>query len=192
MNDIEKTLIEKCKKGDIEAFEKLIFDYQKKVFNICYRFMQNHEDASEIAQEVFIKVYKSIINFMEESKLSTWIYKIAATTCIDELRKRKNINTVSIDNDELAVSLPDNSNNPHDVLSKNELKRELHNAINSLNDDHRDVIILRDMQGFSYEEIAKMLKLPLGTVKSRIKRGREGIKQYLIKNGNFFDKVSSN
>ncbi len=192
MNDIEKALIEKCKKGDVWAFEKLIFDYQKKVFNICYRYLQNHEDASEFAQEVFIKIYKGISGFKGQSSVSTWIYKITVTTCIDELRRRKNKNTLSIDDVEKKIDILDPHSCPHENYEKKEFKKEIQNAISSLSEEYKSVIILRDLQGLSYEEISTILDIPLGTVKSRIKRARENIKEYLQRNGNFFPKASSN
>lgn len=191
MNDIEKTLIEKCKNNDINAFEKLIFDYQKKVFNICYRYLENYDDASELAQEVFIKIYKGISGFKEQSLLSTWIYKITVTTCIDEIRKRKKYNTVSIDDTERIIEIVDYDDSPCENIEKQEVKKEILNAINRLNEEHKTVIILRDIQGLSYEEIAQSLDVPLGTIKSRIKRARENIKQYLLKSGNFFPKATS-
>lgn len=194
LNDIEKVLIEKCKNGDIEAFEKLILGYQKKVFNLCYRYIENHDDASELAQEVFIKIYKSIINFKGESSLSTWIYKIAVGTCIDEIRKRKKYNVISIDNSEnsAGIELIDNSHNPHSRFERNETVKEIYAAINELSEEFKTVIILRDVQGFSYSEISEIADIPMGTVKSRIKRARDDMKQFLLKNGNFFKEVSSN
>lgn len=194
MNDIEKALIEKCKNGNIEAFEKLIFDYQKKVFNLCYRYLENYHDASELAQEVFIKVYKSIDSFKGESSLSTWIYKIAASACIDELRRRKRRIMPIEDYDHInkKSELTDNHFSPHEQYEKNEVKREIQEAISQLSEEYKTAIILRDIQGFSYDEIASIVGIPLGTVKSRIKRARNAIKEYLSNGGNFFDKVSSN
>lgn len=191
MNDIEKALIAKCKNNDVNAFEKLISDYQKKVFNICYRYIGSYEDASELAQEVFIKVYKNISGFKEQSSLSTWIYKIAVTTCIDEIRRQKKHITVSIDDEEKKIEIPDYQGNPCEAVEKKEMKELVQAAIKDLNEDHREVIILRDMQGLSYEEISQILGVPIGTVKSRIKRARENIKEYLIKCGNFFPKATS-
>lgn len=196
MNDIEKILIKKCKKGNVEAFEKLISNYQKKIFNLCYRYVQNYDDAIELSQEVFIKIYKSISTFNSNSSLSTWIYKIATTTCIDEIRKRKKHNTVSIEESEqenvCTIEIADLSADPLTQIEKNELKIDIQNAISQLSEEFKTVIILRDIQGFSYNEIAEILSIPLGTVKSRIKRARNFLKDYLLQNGNFSLEVSSN
>lgn len=196
MNDIEKALIEKCKNGDLKAFETLIESHQKKVFNLCYRFFPNYDDASELAQEVFLKVYKSIALFKCDSSFFTWIYKIATTTCIDELRKRRGKNTVSIDeiqdDNGQRIEIADNSSNPHELYEKNQFKYEIQNAINKLSEEYKTVIILRDIQGFSYEEISEIVGIPLGTVKSRIKRARDCVKEDLLAQRNFFKNVSSN
>lgn len=193
--ELDKALIRKCKDGDIEAFEKLILDHQKKVYNLCYRYFENQDDASELAQEVFIKVYKSIGTFKEESSLSTWIYKIAVTTCIDELRKRKNHKVIYINDngdDGPHVEIASNMESPHEHYEKKEIKIEVQKAISQLGEEFKTVIVLRDIQGFSYDEIAEITGAPLGTVKSRIKRAREAVKEYLLEKGNFFNKVSSN
>lgn len=191
LNDLEKALLQKCKKGDLEAFEKLIDSYQKKVFNLCYRYLDNYDDAEELSQEVFIKVYRAISGFKEESSLGTWIYRIAVTTCIDELRKKKKYTAVSINQDN-GLELQDTEPGLYDNYEKKETKKAIEDAIKSLHYDHRIVVVLRDMQGFSYEEISEIIDVPLGTVKSRIKRARENIKEYLIKTGNFFSQISSN
>ncbi len=184
MND-EKNLIQNCKNGDVNSFEKLIESHQKKVYNIAYRMMGNNEDALDAAQEALIKVYKSLGTFREESSFSTWVYRITANVCLDQLRKRNRINTVSmqntvvLDDGEVEVQIEDNNFNPDVILEKNELRRSIVDAINHLNEDQRLVIILRDINGCSYEEIASILKCSLGTVKSRISRARNALKDLL-------------
>lgn len=192
----EKALIRKCKNGDINSFELLIEQYQKKVFNIAFRMMGNQEDASDIAQEVFIRVYKSIKNFKEESSLSTWIYRIATNVCLDELRKRKKNNIISInstlqlDDSELTLELEDPGDRPDELLQKKELCREIQEAIECLNEEHKAVIVLRDINGLSYEEISKILQCSLGTVKSRINRARSSLKSILLKSKEHFDQYN--
>lgn len=187
MIDNEKHLLDKAKKGDIEAFEQLIAAYQKKVFNIALRMIGNYDDASELAQEVFIRIFKSLKSFKEESQFSTWIYKIATNVCLDELRKRKNKNLVSLDEDikyddsEIKRQVEDNRPTPDVTAEKNEIRRIVHEAIGALSDDYKTVIIMRDIQGFSYEEIAKIIKCPEGTVKSRINRARQALREILSK-----------
>lgn len=185
MSDKEKDLLLKARNGDVEAFEMIIEDYQKKVFNIALRMIGNHDDASELAQEVFIRIYKSIKNFKGESSLSTWIYRITTNVCLDELRKRKNKNVVSLDEDvkhedgEIKRQVEDTGPTPDIIAEKNEIRRVVKEAILSLPEDQRTVIILRDIQGFSYDEIAKIMNCPEGTVKSRINRSRQILRDRL-------------
>lgn len=195
MDSNEKYLLEKSKEGDIEAFEYLVEKYQKKVFNIALRMLGNHDDAGELTQEVFIKVYKSIKNFKEESMLSTWIYRIATNACLDEIRKRKTRKFVSLD-DEIKLDsgmilrqVEDDSPTPDIIAEKNDMINVINKAIQMLSEEHRAVLVMRDIQGFSYEDIAKIIKRPEGTVKSRINRARYELKEILMKKGELLDTV---
>jgi RNA polymerase sigma-70 factor (ECF subfamily) len=187
MSNTEKELINRAKKGDIEAFEQLIEGCQKKVFNIAFRMLGNYDDASELAQEVFLKAYKSIKNFKGDSLFNTWIYKVTTNACLDEIRKRKNKKVVSLDEDveiggnEIKRQIKDDSPGPELAAEDNELKRAVKDSINMLSEEYRTVIVLRDIQGFSYEEIANIIKCPEGTVKSRINRARQALKKILQK-----------
>ena len=187
MIENEGQLIAKAKTGDIEAFEQLIEGYQKKVFNIALKTIGNYDDASELAQEALIRVFKSIKTFKEESSFSTWIYRITTNVCLDELRKRKNRKVISIDeninheDNEIKVQIEDDKPTPDIAAEKNELKRVVNSAIQCLSDEHRTMIVLRDIEGFSYEEIARFAKCPEGTVKSRINRARQALKGLLKK-----------
>jgi RNA polymerase sigma-70 factor (ECF subfamily) len=185
MIDHEKTLLEKARQGDAEAFEKLIEAYQKKVFNIALRMLGNYDDACDIAQEVFIRAFKSIKDFREQAMFSTWIYKIATNACLDELRRRKNRVFISIDEEvkleegDLKRQIEDDKPSPDIEVEQNEMREEINKAISELSEEHRVVIVLRDIQGFTYEEIAKITKCPEGTVKSRINRARQALKEIL-------------
>lgn len=183
MND-EKKLIELCKKGDREAFNELVIKYQNKVVNIAYTMLSLPEDAEDAAQEVFIKVYKNISRFNEESALSTWIYRITVNTCNDILRKRMNKKTVSIhgENDDEGNSdmvIPDPSPPPHTLAMQKETQREVRKAISELKEEYRSVITLFDLEGLSYDEIANITNSPVGTVKSRLNRARNQLKKNL-------------
>lgn len=179
---IEKNLVHRAKKGDILAFEELISGYEKKVYNTVYRFFNNKEDAMDITQEIFIKIYVSMKNFKESSSFSTWLYRIAVNTCIDFFRKQKEI-VVPI-NDEISdsmvtkIGIPQRS--PEEIAESNEVINIIEDAINSLPEEQRICIILRDIQGFSYLEISDILNCSLGTVKSRISRGRRILRKILI------------
>lgn len=185
MSELEKLLIGKSKSGDIDAFEKLIGQYEKRAYNIALRIMGNEEDAKDMAQEALIRIYKSIKAFKEQSSFSTWLYRIVTNVCLDELRKRKNVRTVSADgtieteDGEMHLEVCIDSETPETVYEKRERKELIVNTIGELNEEHRSVIVLRDIQGFSYEEIAAMLDLSLGTVKSRINRARQALKDKL-------------
>jgi RNA polymerase sigma-70 factor (ECF subfamily) len=185
MNYEEKELVEMARAGDVKAFELLIEGCEKKVFNIAYRMIANYEDASELAQEVFIKAFKSIGKFKGDSLFSTWIYKITTNVCLDEIRKRKNRKVISLDENivyegnEIKRQLKDEEPGPEIKAESNEIKKAVKESINELPEDYKTVIILRDIQGFSYEEIARIISCPEGTVKSRINRARQALKKIL-------------
>jgi len=182
----ENELVEKSKKGDLESFEKLIMLYEKKIYNIAFRMTGDREDASDIAQEVCIKIYKSINTFKGNSSFSTWVYRITSNVCIDMIRKRNNtisINTNRADGEEYEIPIEDKSKLPEDIVESKETVELIKGYISELAPDQRIVIILRDIQGYSYEEISKILDVNVGTVKSRLNRARNLIKDK-FKKGN--------
>jgi RNA polymerase sigma-70 factor (ECF subfamily) len=181
----EQLLLEKAKSGDVAAFEELIEAYQKKVFNLALRIIGNYDDAADLAQETFVRIFKAISNFKEQSSFSTWVYRITTNVCLDEIRKRKNKKVVSIDEDihmddgDMKRQVISEDPGPDEAAERAEVRRVVNNAINRLPEDQRVVITLRDLHGMSYEEIAKILDLPGGTVKSRINRARLALKNVL-------------
>ncbi len=185
MSDREKGLLERAKAGDIAAFEQLIESYQKKIFNIALRMLGNYDDAGDLSQEVLIRIYKSIGSFKEQSSFSTWIYRITTNVCLDEIRKRKNRKIISLDEEirledgEMKRQIESDEPSPEETAEAKDLKKIVNDAIGKLSEEHRIVIVLRDLQGLSYEEIAEVLKCPEGTVKSRINRGRQALKNIL-------------
>ena len=187
MEDTEKLLISKIKKGDILAFEELMSSYEKRAYNIALRIMSNEEDAKDAAQEAFIKIFRSIKNFREESSFSTWLYRIVTNTCLDELRKRKRTESMPLEmtyENEKGVAYVEigaDRETPEDVFGRIERQQIVHSAIDSLSEDYKTVIVLRDIQGFGYAEIASILNCPIGTVKSRINRARNMLKDRLRK-----------
>lgn len=192
MSEYEKILIEKSQNGDIESFEKLIEKYQVIAFNIAYRMVGNREDASDMAQDALIKVYKSLKNFRGDSSFSTWIYRIVTNTCIDAIRKMKKIQTYSLDkeyeseNGNYSFEIADNKYLPERLYEIKEKKELVQAALNKMAEKYRTVLVLRDIQGFSYEEISEITQNPVGTVKSRISRGRLLLKEILIKESELF------
>ncbi len=187
MSDNEKRLLELAKAGDISAFEQLVEGYQRRIFNVAFRMLGSYEDANDLTQEVLIRIYKSLKSFKEQSSFLTWVYRITTNVCLDELRKRKKQRVISLDEDikvedgEMKRQIESEELSPEEVAENNELSKLVKEAIEELSDEHRLVIVLRDMQGFSYEEIANYLKCPEGTVKSRINRARMALKNILGK-----------
>ncbi|HWQ30639.1 MAG TPA: sigma-70 family RNA polymerase sigma factor [Negativicutes bacterium] len=185
MSDLEKLLVKKSQTGDIESFELLISSYDKKAYNIAYRVMGNEEDAKDMAQEALLRVFRSIKDFKGQSSFSTWLYRIVTNVCLDELRRRKNDKHISIDstvqteNGEMHMELCSDKETPESVYERVEQRELIKKAIQELNDEYRSVIVLRDIQGFSYDEISTMLECSLGTVKSRINRARSMLREKL-------------
>ena len=171
----------------MSAFEELIIQYEKKVYNVALKKIKNPDDAMDISQEVFIKIYKNLDKFDGKASFSTWLYRITTNTCIDELRKRKGKETYSIDNDieneegSYKREFVDNSPTPEEQTIIKESGNEIIKAMENLSDEHRTIIILRDIEGLSYNEIADITGVSIGTVKSRISRARLSLKN-IIKN----------
>lgn len=185
MTEDERLLIKQSKCGSVDSFEKLIEDNRKKVYNIALRMLGNPEDANDVTQEVFLRVYKSMRGFKEQSSFSTWIYRITKNVCLDEIRKKKKNNLVYIDKEieygdgQVKMQLEDERETPEEAAERSELSVRVREAIAMLPEQHRILIILRDIQNFSYDEIAGILKCPDGTVKSRINRARSALREIL-------------
>ena len=184
----EKILISLAKRGDMAAFEQLVLAHEKRVYNIALRMAGSSEDAKDISQEVFLKVFRSIPSFDERAAFSTWIYRITVNACIDEMRKRKGRTSLSLEqemqNEEgaWALQIADERETPEEVLLRQEKQREILLAMEKLSPEHKAAVTLRDIRGLSYEEIAETLEMPLGTVKSRICRARSQLKEEILKN----------
>jgi RNA polymerase sigma-70 factor (ECF subfamily) len=184
----QQAQIQRAKNGDLYAFEALIKESESLVYAIAYRMLANPEDAKDISQEVFIKAYKNIHKFDEKSTFSTWIYRIAVNTCIDELRKRKQKQTVSIEEEQqtqdgfVPKQFVSQEPSPEDAYLILERNREVMRAIHALSEEHKTIITLRDLNGLSYTEISEITNLSLGTVKSRLARARTQLKNEILKN----------
>lgn len=180
---MESTLIEKSIQGDVASFEKLIVKYNRYVYNIAFRMMGNEEDAKDMSQETLIKAFKAIGQFKMEASFSTWLYRITINVCKDELRKRKE-SVLSYDavlNDESTLKdiIKDEEANPILIYEKIELKSSIESALNKLSEDNKSVVVLKDLLGYSYEEIGEILQIPIGTVRSRLNRSRSTLKNIL-------------
>ena len=187
----EADIIKKCKKGDRDAFDELVKMYQNKVVNIAYGMLSDSDDALDAAQEVFIKVYRGLDSFQEKSSFSTWIYRICANVCNDSLRKRQRRGiTVSIENDDDGDNniseIPSDTPTPEENVMMNERQRAVREAINNLSDEYREIIVYSDINQLSYDEISKVLKCPVGTIKSRLNRARNALRKILSEKRELF------
>ncbi|MCS7202188.1 MAG: sigma-70 family RNA polymerase sigma factor [Dictyoglomus sp.] len=182
----DKALISLIKSGDREAFNILVKRYEKKVFNILYLQLGPISDLEDLAQEVFIKIFKNINKFRGEAQFSTWLYRIVLNLSYDYKRKNKNIfsldENIDYESEETFENiLPTSEEDPEKVLERLEVQRKIRDAIKGLSKEYQEVIILREFEGLSYEEIAKVLNCPVGTVESRLFRAREELRKKLIK-----------
>ena len=177
----ELKLIDEAVAGSMQAFEDLISLYEKKIYNYCLRMTNRCEDAEDLTQEVFVRVYKSLDGFQRNSKLSTWIFRIAHNICIDHYRKAKAA-VISFSQplgpeDNREFELPSEDPTPEEEALRKEQQAFLLKSISELRPEYRTVIVLRDLQHRSYEEIAEILNVPLGTVKSHISRARAALRE---------------
>jgi RNA polymerase sigma-70 factor (ECF subfamily) len=188
--DEDAGLVLSCIKGDLDAFESLVKKYEKKMFNVSYRIAGNYEDASEIVQDAFVSAYRNLKSFRGQSRFLTWLTAITINLSKNRLKQLKARNAhepVSIDDPirtedgQVAADPPSNEPTVLDRMERQDVRRKVRDCIEALEPDFREVIVLRDMQDFSYEEIGNMLKVREGTIKSRLFRAREAIKDCLKK-----------
>lgn len=188
----EQELVRAAQKGSQDAFAKLVEQNQGKIYNLCYRMTGNPEDAADLTQEAFLNAWRGLSKFGGQSAFSTWLYRLASNACIDFLRREKHRNALSMTLDEedgedgREAQIPDERYSPQRELERKEAHEALQRGLTSLSPEHRQVLLLREIQGLSYTEIAQCLGLEEGTVKSRIARARLSLKDYLQKTGNFF------
>lgn len=186
----ELALIERVKGGETDAFEALVLDNQKKVYNLALKMTGNENDALDISQEAFIKAYTGLKNFRAESRFSVWLYRLTYNLSIDFIRKNQRTQVSSLtyidDNGDYAdFEIPDISCEPESEIEKRELREAISKGIEELPDKHREILIMREITGMSYDDIALALGLSEGTVKSRISRARAGLVLILNKYGTF-------
>lgn len=192
----EAAVIKRILEGDINAFELLMTAYEKNVYNLALRMCSNPEDAADMTQEAFIKAYNSLPSFRGDSKFSVWLYRIVSNVCLDFLRKQKRRPSVSLSledesGESVELQIPDESASPHKLLEQKLSREAVRRGLNELPPEHRQILILRELQGLSYDEISESLGLESGTVKSRIFRARKKLCAFLEKDGNIPDFVSS-
>ncbi len=187
----ERELVQQAKAGDRAAFAGLVSAYEGKIYNLALRYLGSREDAMDASQEVFLRVFRFLPGFQEESGFSTWIYRIGVNVCKDMLHRRlkraeQPLEVPDEEDEGRPVDVPDLRYDPERIMEGVELRQALSDAILALPEQQREIIILRDIRGLSYEEIALALALEAGTVKSRLFRARESLRKKLLQNGNIF------
>ena len=192
----EAMIVRKVLQGDVNAFEKLVTEYERAVYAIAQRMTGNAEDAADMTQETFIKAYNSLSSFRGDSKFSVWLYRIANNVCLDFLRSRSRKPTVSLsteddDGEETQLDIADESQSPELLLESALTRDAVRRGLDSLPPDYKQILLLREIQGLSYEEIAAALGIESGTVKSRIFRARKRLCTFLIEDGNIPDFTAS-
>lgn len=175
----DRELIARCRRGDARAFDELVHRYDSKVYNLAYRLLGDGEDAADVAQEAFLRIHRGLRSFHGSAALTTWIYRIVHNLCLDELKKRRRRPQVLGDptpgdegGDTLLERMPDEEAEPQSLALADERQRAVRAAIDRLRPHHREVIVLYDLEGFSYHEIAEILATNVGTIKSRLNRAR--------------------
>jgi RNA polymerase sigma-70 factor (ECF subfamily) len=176
----EQTLIRLCQSGDLAAFETLLGNYEKLVYNLCYRYFGNHSDAADIGQEAMVRIFKKIKEFNGEASFKTWLYRVVTNICMDELRRRKNRPVSLEDIKEQGYEPVTSFLGPEEMVEQQELYQLIMEVLTQLSVEHRTVLILKDVEGLDYHEIAAVLGCNIGTVKSRINRARETFRKRLV------------
>lgn len=193
----EKQLILRAKRGDPDAFGELVLAHQDKVYTLAFHLVRDREEAADLAQEAFLKAWRSLATFQGESSFSTWMHRLTTNICLDHLRKqsrrRQVTPAISLDDEEAGWTEPaDPGQDPQEKLEIRERKEALAKGLEELPEHHRRVLLLREVSGLSYQEIARELELDLGTVKSRIARARTQLRKILSQPGNLFEDHASN
>ena len=180
-------LVRRCQKGDALAFEQLVIKYRSKVFSMIYGMVQNEQDAWDLAQEGFVKAWRSIHRFKGQASFYTWLYRIVTNVAIDSLRRKSFKKTAEFD-DEIAATqvepgsktMPQPDPMPHQGLEREEIRHRIEHAINKLSPEHRAVIVMKEIEELQYNEIAEALGCSIGTVMSRLFYARKKL-QILLK-----------
>lgn len=188
----EYAVVERVRAGDTDAFEALVTAYQKQIYNLTLRYVSSPEDAADMTQEAFLRAYRSLDSFRGDSRFSVWLYRLATNVCIDLLRSkgRGTVSSLTVENEDEELEeldVPDARFDPQKELERSELRRAVQAGLQTLTEDAREIVILRELEGLSYAEIGERLGLEAGTVKSRLFRARKALCDYLRESGNLPD-----
>ena len=187
----EKALIGQILGGDQEAFARLVQAYQKPVYNLCLRMVSNPTDAEDLAQEAFVKAWRGLRFYKHEAAFSTWLYRLTSNVCIDFLRRQKKTVSLTVEEDAPDLEVPDAAPLPEEQVLNKEKQHAVAAAMAQLEEEYRLALTLRVVDDLTYEQIAEVLDIKVGTVKSRIARARERMRKMLLENGNIFGNISS-
>lgn len=184
----EQHLLDKAQRGDQAAFGELVQLYEKKVYALTLRMCKNPDDAAEAAQEAFLAAWQGLKFFRGESSFSTWLYRLASNASVDLLRREQRHRGAagpSLNDEETYADVPSDAPDPQTLAERSELRQQIEAGLRAMTPEHREVLILREMHQLSYDEIARVLSLDTGTVKSRISRARKQLRNFLLRSGNF-------
>ena len=168
----DRELIKRCRRKDAKAWDLLVERYRRKVFNIAYQFVGNVEEAKDLTQELFLKIYQEVRKYPNDVPFTSWLRRVSRNLCIDYYRKKRRQRGLMMVDFEVVLPYLAQGRDPFDLLKEKERNLLLRRGLDALPPGVRDCIILRDIQGCSYRDIAKILNIPIGTVKSRLNRGR--------------------
>ena len=189
----EQELVRAAAGGDTEAFARLVRTYENKIYSLAFRMCGSADDASDIAQEAFLAAWRGLPSFRGDSGFATWLYRLTSNVAIDYLRRqKKQRGNMSLDDEELGLDAVDTGPGPQDAAERTEVRSVVAAGLQELSEGHRQVLVLREIQGLSYEEIADVLEVDLGTVKSRISRARSALRKILLQKGNLSGYLPSN
>lgn len=187
----ESRVIRAVLAGETNRFEELVRAHQNGIYSYALRMLGNEQDALDASQEAFLRAYRGLQSFRGDSRFSSWLYKLAGNVCIDMLRRRPAAPDISLTDADAELPLPDGRPGPQEELERRELIRTLRKAMGELTYEYREALVLRDICGLSYDEIAETADIDLGTVKSRIHRARAKLAEILRRDGNFSELSSS-
>lgn len=182
IRDISNDLLLKVSNGDVQAFEEIYKMLGSFVYNVALRIVGNREDAQEITQEVFLKIFKNLKSFKFQSSFKTWLYRVTVNTALNSLRKTRHDQSRQVEyNENIYIGAPMQNDPTEHIMDQRGIEEKVNSLLDTLNPEHRTCIILREMQGLSYKEIARVLNININTVRSRLKRARE----ILLKRGGY-------
>ncbi|UCG78729.1 MAG: sigma-70 family RNA polymerase sigma factor [Nitrospirota bacterium] len=188
-NDEDLRAVKQCLEGDIEAFESIVSRYQKPMLNVAFRMLDSYDDACDVLQEAFIAAYKGLRKYRSEARFSTWLHAIVMNRARNRLKQKGSRGgrelridaPITKEDGSIYIDVASKDRSALEILESDDIRERVHKCIAGLEEDFRAVIILRDLQGLSYDEIAETLGIPSGTVRSRLFRAREGVKDCLVK-----------